>query len=74
MQGWGANLRKVTNGAPIDIDSDLIGITRPLSKYCDKNQYPNKGVVKSKRVNILLVKIVLLNKVEQPIPPGCIKI
>ena len=50
MQGWGANLRKVTNGAPIDIDSDLIGITRPLSKYCDKNQYPNKGVVKSKRV------------------------
>ena len=31
-------------------NSDLIGITRPLSKYCDKNQYPNKGVVKSKRV------------------------
>jgi len=50
MQRWGANLRKVTNGAPIDIDSDLIGITRPLSKYCDKKQYPNSGVVKSKRV------------------------
>jgi hypothetical protein len=50
MQGWGANLRKVPGGAPIDIDSDLIGITRPLSKFCSKDKYPNLGVVKSKRV------------------------
>ena len=50
MQEWGANLRKVPHGAPIDIDSDLMGITRPLTKYCSKDEYPNTGVVKSKRV------------------------
>lgn len=51
MQGWGANLRKVPDGAPIDIDSDLIGITRPLTKDCSDKKYPYKGVVRSKRVN-----------------------
>jgi hypothetical protein len=49
MQGWGGNLRKVENGAPIDINSDLLGINRPLSKYCSNNQFPNK-IVKSKRI------------------------
>lgn len=47
MQGWGANLRGVVDGAPIDIDSDLIGITRPLSKDCAQKKYPFKGVVDS---------------------------
>lgn len=51
MQKWGANLRKVSNGAPIDIDSDLIGITRPLTKYCSNKEFPNSGIVKSKRVH-----------------------
>lgn len=50
MQGWGANLRKVPRGAPIDIDSDLIGITRPISNDCSGKEYPNSGVVRSKRV------------------------
>ena len=40
MQGWGANLRGVVGGASIDIDSDLIGITRPLSKDCAQKKYP----------------------------------
>jgi hypothetical protein len=47
MQGWGANLRGVVGGASIDIDSDLIGITRPLSKDCAQKKYPFKGVVDS---------------------------
>ncbi len=50
MQEWGANLRKVPQGAPIDIDSDLIGITRPLSRDCSGKEFPNSGVVRSKRV------------------------
>ena len=28
VQKWGANLREVINGGPIDIDSDLSGRTR----------------------------------------------
>ena len=36
LQGWGANLRHVPGGAPIDIDSDLHGITRRLMKDCSK--------------------------------------
>ena len=51
MQTWGGNLRKVRGGAPIDIDSDLLGITRPLSKDCISKEYPNKGVVHSEAVN-----------------------
>ena len=49
MQQWGANLRKVPHGAPIDIDSDLIGITRHLSKDCTNSKYPYKGAVKSEK-------------------------
>ena len=36
LQQWGANLDYVVNGAPIDIDSDLKGRTRRLTKYCSK--------------------------------------
>jgi len=47
MQEWGTNLRRVPGGAPIDIDSDLLGITRPLSKDCSAKKYPFAGVVSS---------------------------
>ena len=56
MQQWGANLRKVPHGAPIDIDSDLIGITRPLSKDCSGKEFPNSGLVRSKRVTYPVCK------------------
>jgi hypothetical protein len=44
MQKWGANLHSVINGAPIDIESDLKGTTRKLSKYCQNKKFPNTGV------------------------------
>jgi hypothetical protein len=44
MQKWGANLQSVINGAPIDIDSDLTGRTRKLTKYCTNKSFPNAGV------------------------------
>jgi len=50
LQKWGANLRHVKGGAPIDIDSDLMGITRPLSKDCKELKYPFKGIIKSEKV------------------------
>jgi hypothetical protein len=46
LQKWGANLRHVDGGAVIDIDSDLIGLTRKLTKDC----HPSKNIVKSERV------------------------
>ena len=50
INGWGANLRKVPFSTAIDIDSDLIGITRRLTKYCSSEQFPSNGVVKSGRI------------------------
>ena len=50
LQKWGANLRKVPGGHPIDIDSDLLGLTRPLTKDCIKKEFPKKGVVVSQKV------------------------
>ena len=47
MQKWGANLRNVAMGHPIDIDSDLKNYTRKLTKYCASEKYPNKNVVNS---------------------------
>ena len=47
LQKFGANICNVSDGHPIDIDSDLIGITRPLTKYCSNLVYPNMGVVKA---------------------------
>tara|TARA_Y100000741_G_C18038734_1_gene471442 strand:+ start:88 stop:582 length:495 start_codon:yes stop_codon:yes gene_type:complete len=55
MQKWGANLRS-SNGGAIDIHSNLLGITQPLSKDCitkskndittHKNSYPvNKHTI-----------------------------
>tara|TARA_B100000963_G_C22315468_1_gene531937 strand:- start:19 stop:522 length:504 start_codon:yes stop_codon:yes gene_type:complete len=43
-QKWGSNLREVINGGPIDIDSDLSGRTRRLTKYCPKTKFSNNGV------------------------------
>ena len=40
----------VPGGHPIDIDSDLLGITRPLTKDCIEKEYPAAGVVKSNKV------------------------
>jgi hypothetical protein len=45
MQEWGTNLRRVPGGAPIDINSDLLGITRPLTRDCTKKDFPFAGVV-----------------------------
>ena len=50
LQKWGANLRHVKDGAPIDIDSDLMGIARPLSKDSKELKYPFKGIIKSEKV------------------------
>jgi hypothetical protein len=50
MQKWGANLDNVINGAPIDIDSDLKGVTRKLTKYSQKSQFPNSGVPITQKV------------------------
>ena len=55
--GWGANLMKVRGGGhPIDIDSDLIGLTRPLTKSCIEGQYPNKGTVYSQKGDFCTLK------------------
>jgi len=50
LQKWGANLRKVPGGHPIDINSDLLGLTRPLTKDCIDKEFPDKGVVMSRKV------------------------
>ena len=47
--GWNGNLRKVYNSTAIDINSDLIGITRPLSRDCKDKSFPFKGVIKSEK-------------------------
>jgi len=49
MQKWAGNLRKVYNSSAIDIHSDLIGITRPLSKDCKDKSFPFKGVTRSEK-------------------------
>ena len=54
MQKWGANLDNVINGAPIDIDSDLKGVTRKLTKYNQKSKFPNSGVpITPREINII---------------------
>lgn len=36
---WGANLRHVSRGHPVDIDSDLMGLTRNINKDCVGDDY-----------------------------------
>jgi len=50
LQKWGANLDKVINGAPIDIDSDLSGRTRRTTKYCSKYRFSKSGVPNREKV------------------------
>ena len=50
MQKWGANLMRGKGGHPIDIDSDLMGITRKLSRDCRFREFPNTGVVDARTV------------------------
>ena len=47
LQEWGANLRSVPNHHPVDITSDLQGLTRPLRKY--SLDYQKYSVKSSKR-------------------------
>ena len=51
LQRWGGNLGHVLNGHPIDIDSDLKGVTRKLTKYCQKKEFPNAGVPVTQKVD-----------------------
>tara|TARA_B100001057_G_scaffold411811_1_gene427621 strand:- start:229 stop:720 length:492 start_codon:yes stop_codon:yes gene_type:complete len=55
MQEWGANLRKVYNGHPIDIHSDLTNRTRKLSKDCLSEQFPNKGVPYTREIKYPII-------------------
>ena len=47
LQGWGANLMTTPTQSPVDIESDLDGRTRPLSRFCSNSQFPNYGITKS---------------------------
>jgi hypothetical protein len=40
LQKWGANLQ--TN--PINLESDLLGLSRPLNRDCEKNNYKTHSV------------------------------
>ena len=74
MQEWGANLRKVPQGAPIDIDSDLIGITRPYLEIVLAKNTQIVVLSDQKEYPILFVKTRLLMNQEQHIRRGCIGI
>lgn len=50
LQGWGANLMQVRGGHPVDIDSDLMGLTRNLTRDCPSNEHKSSAV-KTKRVS-----------------------
>jgi hypothetical protein len=52
LQQWGANLKNVQNGHPIDIDSDLIGLTNKASKYNMTKKFPFNKNVNNKILNI----------------------
>jgi len=56
LQKWGGNLRHVPGGHPIDIDSDLMGITRPLMKDCVDHTFPKKGTVYSEKADYCTLK------------------
>ena len=56
MQKWGANLRSVPTGHPIDIDSDLKNYIDNYIK-CKAEKYPYKGVVNSVESYQLVLKV-----------------
>ena len=47
LQGWGANLQKVENGHPIDIDSYLLGLGRPPARNCSNKEFKPRVVQQS---------------------------
>lgn len=51
MQGWGANLRNVSGGAPIDIESDLFGVNRTLTRDYTRHKNNIGNQVSSNKVN-----------------------
>ncbi len=44
LQRWGANLLRMKEGHPIDIDSDLIGLSNNASKFDKNKKYPNNNI------------------------------
>ena len=78
LQRYGGNLRNVPMGHPIDIDSDLIGLTRKISRDCVEKKYPRGGTFFSNRVNakvllcnFLLYKQVTISTFYFPIQSQC---
>ena len=69
LQEWGANLRKVPGGHPIDIDSDLLGITRRYMPFCTMAQFPNAGVVTSDTVRYPVCKNPITHQSRATNPP-----
>lgn len=69
LQKWGANLRYVPGGTPIDIDSDLIGITRKNTNDCIKRGYPKEGTVYSEKVNYCTLKAPFTKQSRVTHPP-----
>ena len=51
LQGIGPNLRTVPNGHPVDIDSDLMRLTRQLTKDCLK--YDDHSVISHEKLSRL---------------------
>tara|TARA_A100001015_G_scaffold279478_1_gene340713 strand:+ start:3967 stop:4461 length:495 start_codon:yes stop_codon:yes gene_type:complete len=62
MQLWGANLKNVINGAPIDIHSDLTGRTRKLTKYCTNEKFPFKNPNVIENINYPVCKQALTDE------------
>ena len=73
LQKWGANLKSVVNGGPIDIDSDLTGRTRKLTKYCSKEQFKGNNQLNIQDIQYPVVIKQLQIKQEQHILLGCIE-
>ena len=69
----GANLQSVVNGAPIDIDSDLTGRTRKLTKYNSNKNFPNSGATPTQKVEYPICKDALTDESGQHIQPGNIE-
>ena len=56
LQEWGANLRHVAGGHPIDIENDLKNIGRYKTRYNAKQQFPAKYHIITEKSHILKTK------------------
>ena len=52
LQKWGANLKNVKNGHPVDIDSDLVGLNNSSEKFNINKKYPFNNNINNKIQNI----------------------